>query len=322
MFRTISALALCGLLFCLSSGRGEADFFSQSLASSAPFRDSRLLGDLDVYARMDFKKAFAVSATRSSWGWSYGYRNQWAANRAALRHCERNSGTECLLYAIGDSQVWDQAEVAAARARALPAAAEQGSVWRYYGEERTHDVPVVLPSDAPSIISDYQSERGVLGGLRAMNKAIRPRHTGIDILAKAGAPVLAAADGIVRVADFRRVAGYRVKIVHQAAAQNAPGGLPGKGELITVYLHLEEIFVAPGERVKRGQRIGTVGTSGKGAVPELPHLHFGTLRSNPHLHWHDGPGQVTCFLPGRRYAKGQTALTYPIACGTRLAGQP
>ncbi len=313
MVRAISTSVICSLFLCFSVGSSLADLWTHPLASSAPFKDPGVLEDLDGYADLRFKKAFAVSVTRSSWGWSHGYRSQWQANQVALRSCERRSGTECQLYAVGNSVVWDPDEVAAGRARALPAPARHGSVWRYYDEDPPHDVPLVLPEDAPSIISDFRSARGVLGGLRSKQKMIRPQHSGIDILARIGAPVLAAADGIVKTADSREVAGRRIEIAHGGGVGNAP--------LVTRYLHLDKILVAVGDKVRRGQQIATVGISGKGAVPERPHLHFDIKGRNPHLFWHDGQGRVTCFRPERIFTADPVALTYPLPCGTTVLAE-
>lgn len=313
MVRAISTLVFFSFFLCFSVGSLRAEIWSSSLVSSAPFKDPGVLEDLGDYANLHFKKAFAVSVTRSSWGWSHGYDSQWEANRVALRSCERRSGTECLLYAVGNSVVWNPEEVAAGRARALPAPASHGSVWRYYGEDRPHGIPLVLPAEAPSIISDYRSERGVLGGLRSKQRLIRPQHSGIDILGRVGTPVLAAADGIVKTADAREVGGRRVEIAHGGSVKNAP--------LVTGYLHLDKILVAVGDKVRRGQQIGTVGVSGKGAVPELPHLHFETRGRNPHLFWHDGKGRITCFRPDRIFTADQVALTYPLPCGTTVLAE-
>ncbi len=313
MIRTIVFSVLCGVLLGLPLAAPLADFWSQSLSATAPFKNPGVLRDLDRYADLRFKKAFAVSVTRSSWGWSHGYRSQWEANQVALRSCETRSGTECQLYAVGSSVVWDPEAVAAGRARALPSQANRGSVWRYYGEGRTHEIPLVMPEEAPSIVSDFRSARGVLGGLRAKRKIIRPQHSGIDIIARIGTPVLAAADGVVRAAGAREVAGRRIEIAHGGSGEDAV--------LVTRYLHLDKVLVAVGDRVRRGQQIGTVGISGKGAVPELPHLHFDTKGQNPHLYWHDGQGRITCFLPERSFTADPTALTYPLPCGTTIVAE-
>lgn len=274
-------------------------------ARTSPFRDAAAEAELRDYFSFRPSKAFAASVTLSSWGWSYGYREPRAAERRAIAECEK-AGEACLLYAVGDTVVWDAGRAEAALARIASSRRDRGALWRFYGEENPHGVPVVLPREAPSIISDYRSARGVMGRLRAKNPVVRPRHGGIDILGPVGAPVLAAADGVVLDAAFDEVAGLTVRIRH-----------PGTGwdrDLITEYLHLEEALVEPGQRVARGAVIGSLGTTGQGAVPEQPHLHFEVAGANPHRVWHDGPGRVTCFDAGRRYAAGRPALTYPLPC--------
>src|SRR5207245_5983309 len=81
-------------------------------------------------------------------------------------------------------------------------------------------------------------------------------HRGIDFSGKTGADVLAAADGHVTVAeDSRDLCGLKVVIVHE------PYGY------LTIYCHFSAIAVQPGEMVKRGQRIGALGTTGQRAWP-------------------------------------------------------
>ena len=84
-------------------------------------------------------------------------------------------------------------------------------------------------------------------------------HTGVDLAAPLGTPVLAAADGVV-VAVAHTVVGYGnyVMIAHGAG-------------VITLYAHLMETDASVGDRVSRGQRIGLEGSSG---LSTGPHLHF------------------------------------------------
>ena len=84
-------------------------------------------------------------------------------------------------------------------------------------------------------------------------------HTGVDLAAPLGTPVLAAADGVV-VAVAHTVVGYGnyVMIAHGAG-------------VITLYAHLMETDASVGDRVMRGERIGLEGSSG---LSTGPHLHF------------------------------------------------
>jgi len=240
----------------------------------------------------------------NDWGWSYGYGDQAAASDAALHQCEDRQ-VKCLLYAVGDDIVWDAERARTEWTRVVSSTREAGAVWRYYGEENQHSVEVSLPAAAPSIISDYMSERGILGGVRQLRQQTPSRHTGIDIIAPLGTPVLAAADGVVVDTGFEDVAGKYIRIRHESD----DGML-----LLTEYIHLDSIKASAGQAVRRGQRIGAVGATGSGATLQRPHLHFAVPGDNPHYYWHDGLGSVTCFERGTHYSASQTALTYPLAC--------
>ncbi len=94
---------------------------------------------------------------------------------------------------------------------------------------------------------------------RYVNGRLSYRHRGVDIGAPEGTPVLAAADGIVALADDSFLLhGQTIVLDH------------GQG-VASLYLHLSGIEVSPGERVAQGQVIGRVGHTG---VATGPHLHF------------------------------------------------
>src|SRR5207247_10146700 len=87
-------------------------------------------------------------------------------------------------------------------------------------------------------------------------------HRGVDIAARPGSDVLAAADGRVVVArDSHDLCGLILVIVHEPH------------DYRTVYCHLTAFAVAVGEHVARGQRVGTVGLTGQRAWPGPGHVH-------------------------------------------------
>ncbi|MFQ5630527.1 MAG: M23 family metallopeptidase, partial [bacterium] len=123
----------------------------------------------------------------------------------------------------------------------------------------------------PSIIPLQNSERRIsdLFGKRKDPFAKRSRHhNGIDVAAPKGTPVYAPAAGIVELAQHRyrlnRGYGRIVKINH------------GKG-IKTLYGHLHKIFVKPGQKIKRWDVIGVVGTTGRSTGP---HLHYEIFVNN------------------------------------------
>ncbi|MCM1983206.1 M23 family metallopeptidase [Lyngbya confervoides] len=88
-------------------------------------------------------------------------------------------------------------------------------------------------------------------------------HSGIDLAAPQGTPVIAAFDGTVAIADYLGGYGLSVLLDHD------------QGQRQTRYAHLSELLVKPGQRVKRGDVLGTVGSTGNSTGP---HLHFELLQ--------------------------------------------
>lgn len=129
-------------------------------------------------------------------------------------------------------------------------------------------------------------------------------HRGIDVGGRIGADVLAAADGRVTVArDNRDLCGLIVVIDHDP------------GPYRTVYCHFSVIAVRVGDTVKRGQRIGAVGTSGQRAFPGFEHVHLELQRGRDMRDIEDPlPRMVGCFDASKRYPVNRLALTYPVKC--------
>lgn len=84
-------------------------------------------------------------------------------------------------------------------------------------------------------------------------------HKGMDIGASTGADIIAAADGEVVIATYSYSAGNYIMIDHG-------------GGVSTVYMHCSQLLVSKGAKVKQGQVIAKVGSTGYSTGP---HLHFG-----------------------------------------------
>jgi len=164
----------------------------------------------------------------------------------------------------------------------------------------THLVRAVTPSGdgTPRIHTGFGDWLGSEGYPR-----MSP-HRGVDVAGRMGADVLAAADGRVTVArDNRDLCGLIVVIDHD------PYGLR------TVYCHFSEIAVRVGENVKRGQRIGAVGTSGQRAWPGFEHVHLELQRGRNINAIEDPlPRIVGCFDDTKVYSADRLVLTYPVKC--------
>lgn len=106
------------------------------------------------------------------------------------------------------------------------------------------------------ITSGYGSRRHPVLGYRRM-------HSGMDFGAPYGSPIYAVADGTVQMAGYNGGYGRFVRLQH--------GGDLGSG-----YGHMSRIAVSSGQRVRRGQVIGYVGSTG---LSTGPHLHYELYRS-------------------------------------------
>lgn len=112
-------------------------------------------------------------------------------------------------------------------------------------------LPTTLPVKGGALGSSFGFRADPLVGSRAM-------HEGLDFAAPTGTPVVAAAAGIVLVAHYHPEFGNMIDIDH------------GDG-LTSRYAHLSSITIKAGQMVRRGERIGAVGSTGRSTGP---HLHF------------------------------------------------
>lgn len=99
-------------------------------------------------------------------------------------------------------------------------------------------------------------------------------HSGLDIAAPTGSPIVAAYDGTVIAASYNDTMGNYVMIDH------------GDG-LYTVYMHASALYVSKDEKVSRGQNIAAVGSTGRSTGP---HLHFGVRLNGNYVNPHNYVG--------------------------------
>lgn len=112
-------------------------------------------------------------------------------------------------------------------------------------------LPTTLPVKDAALGSSFGYRADPFAGVRTM-------HEGLDFSADSGTPVVAAADGVVLSAAFHPDYGNMIDVDH------------GEG-LVSRYAHLSRMDAVTGALVKRGARIGTVGSTGRSTGP---HLHF------------------------------------------------
>ncbi len=121
-------------------------------------------------------------------------------------------------------------------------------------EKLSREIPTRSPiiSGAPYRISSY------FGIRRDPFSGLARTHLGLDLAATSGTPLVATADGHVTYAGIKGGYGYVVIIEHSYGFK-------------TVYGHMRLIQVVKGQKVKKGQRIGLLGQSGRATGP---HVHY------------------------------------------------
>jgi murein DD-endopeptidase MepM/ murein hydrolase activator NlpD len=121
--------------------------------------------------------------------------------------------------------------------------------------------------EASALRNTYDEQRG--GGSRT--------HEALDIPAPRGTPVLSATGGRV------------LKLFDSKAGGRMVYAADSSERFILMYAHLDSYAngLAEGQPLRRGQVIGTVGTTGN-APPNVPHLHFALARSNDVKVWWKG----------------------------------
>jgi murein DD-endopeptidase MepM/ murein hydrolase activator NlpD len=107
-------------------------------------------------------------------------------------------------------------------------------------------------------LAQRPSELAPFGWRLASSGSSWRMHTGLDLIVPQGTPVLAVLSGTVRLVDDVSGYGLIVVIDHGLGWQS-------------LYAHLLDVAVQPGETIANGQSLGRVGSSGSASTP---HLHF------------------------------------------------
>lgn len=121
--------------------------------------------------------------------------------------------------------------------------------------------PFCFPAPGYSRVSD------VYGYRMHPTLHVEKFHNGIDFASSTGNPILAAADGVVVAAAYNATMGNYIMIDHGS-------------EVYTIYMHASSLNVSTGQTVNKGDRIGSVGSTGRSTGP---HLHFGVRKNGSYV---------------------------------------
>lgn len=121
--------------------------------------------------------------------------------------------------------------------------------------ENLQYIPTAWPTEPNTITSPFGPRNDPFNQTQSM-------HSGIDVRGATGTPIYAAADGVVTLASSFGGYGKTIKIDHG-------------GRYETLYAHLSEIDVNVGDRVKKTEEIGAIGSTGRSTGP---HLHYEIIK--------------------------------------------
>jgi murein DD-endopeptidase MepM/ murein hydrolase activator NlpD len=141
-------------------------------------------------------------------------------------------------------------------------------------------LPVLLPLGGTPVLT------APFGRLRDPFTGAVKLHQGIDLVAPRGTAVVATADGIVSSVVNDHKWGLRVDLSHGAG-------------YTTMYAHLATVTVRRGGQVKRGETVGTLGSTG---LATGPHLHYEVRRNgipvDPRTLFYPSLDSTLCAVPG------------------------
>lgn len=127
----------------------------------------------------------------------------------------------------------------------------QGALGAVQQQEAAVSIPSRMPLDGSRLTSDFGMRNHPISGRRR-------GHKGVDLASPVGTPIFATADGTVSKASWFSSYGLYVSLEHG-------------GNIQTRYAHMSRLNVAAGQKVKKGEVIGFVGSTGRSTGP---HLHY------------------------------------------------
>ena len=161
------------------------------------------------------------------------------------------------------TSTWLQLDAATRLTYATSLSLDELQVLAQDKEQLSLAIPAIWPIDRTKLKAFYsfgERKSHPIYGTRAM-------HKGVDLSANFGTPVFATGDGVVEKVDNGQANfgyGKQILIDHKFAYKSR-------------YAHLQRMFVKQGQKVKRGQLIGEVGSTGGSTGP---HLHYEVIYLN------------------------------------------
>lgn len=146
-------------------------------------------------------------------------------------------------------------------------------------------------------------------------------HTGTDYGTPIGTPIRAIADGVVKHADWFRGAYYDNPWLIEPSFAGIVVVID-HGECLSVYAHMNDTPLNPGQRVKQGQIIGHSGNTRNGVDVFGPHLHFEIMPDG----WSVNNGTYGRVNPGRYcteyWGVANETIIRPGQTGTTTTNKP
>jgi murein DD-endopeptidase MepM/ murein hydrolase activator NlpD len=247
----VKRLAICAGVFGLIAATGVGVAFSHLALKLRHTDDQSLLGSVSLMqARLDSLDDTLRAISR---------RDQQIRLLAGLsadslaQHTDSTAGPTLAIGNVTEMTVGSSSDidVMIKRANSLAASFAEVSGTLAHNSEKMARIPSIMPT------AGWLSSNFSLSRFHPILHYARP-HEGIDVSAPMGAPIVAPAGGIVRLITWETGYGNVLEIDH------------GDG-IVTKYAHCSKIVVRLGEKVKRGQIIANVGSTG---LSTGPHVHY------------------------------------------------